>query len=107
VYQFNKVPNLKFSYLNIPVLLNLKANKFIAFQLGPQFGIMVNKTNLVQSGKDAFKKGDFSMVAGLQVNILKFRAYARYLVGLSNLNDIDSKEKWKNQTIHLGIGVSL
>ncbi len=108
VYQFNKISGVKLNYLNIPILLNYKPNKFVAFQVGPQFGILVSQTNnLLQNGKDAFKKGDFSMLGGLQVEISKLRLYGRYAIGLSNINDIDNKEKWKNQSIQLGIGITL
>jgi hypothetical protein len=68
---------------------------------------MNNSNTLVQNGKDAFKKGDFSMVGGLQLNISKIKLYGRYVVGLSNINDIDNQEKWKNQTIQVGIGFSI
>ncbi len=108
VYQFNKVGKVKLSYLSIPLLLNINANKFVTLQVGPQFGILMNKSNtLVQNGKNAFKSGDFSMLGGLQLNISKLRIFGRYAIGLSNLNDIDNKEKWKSQSIQLGLGLAL
>jgi hypothetical protein len=67
-----------------------------------------NKSNtLVQNGKNAFKSGDFSMLGGAQVNIMHLNIYARYVIGLSNLNNIDSKEKWKSQSIQIGVGLTL
>ena len=33
----------KLNYLTIPLLLNLKPSKFITFQLGPQFGVLLNQ----------------------------------------------------------------
>lgn len=108
IYQFNKVGKVKLSYLSIPLLLNINANKFVTVQVGPQFGILMNKHNtLVQNGKDAFKGGDFAMLGGLQLNISKLRIFGRYAVGLNNLNDIDNKEKWKSQSIQLGLGLTL
>ena len=108
VYQFNKVSKVKLQYLSIPLLLDYKANRLITLQAGPQFGILINKSNtLVQNGKDAFKSGDFSMLGGVQLNILNFKFYGRYVVGLNNLNDIDNKEKWKSQGFQLGIGITL
>ena len=52
--------NVKLNYLSVPVMLNYKAG-LITLQAGPQFGILLdqNKT-LLQNGKDAFDKGDFS-----------------------------------------------
>ena len=108
VYQFNKLDKIKLRYLSIPILLNYKPVKYLTLQAGPQFGILTNKSKtLVQNGKDAFKSGDFSMLGGVQVNISHLNIYARYVVGLSNLNNIDSKEKWKSQSIQIGVGLTL
>lgn len=108
VYNFDNVSKVKLSYLQIPLLLNYKANKFVSIQAGPQFSILMNNDNtLVENGKDAFKKGDFSMLAGLQLNIAKIKIYGRYAVGLNNINDLDNQEKWKNQTIQVGVGLTL
>lgn len=108
VYQFNKVHKVQLKYLSIPVLLNFKPVKYLTLQAGPQFGILTNKNKtLVQNGKDAFKSGDISMLGGAQVNLGHLNIYARYAVGLSNLNDIDNKEKWKSQSIQLGVGFTL
>jgi hypothetical protein len=108
IYQFNKLDKIKLRYLSIPILLNFKPVKYLTLQAGPQFGILTNKSNtLVQSGKDAFKSGDFSMLGGVQVNILHLNIYARYVLGLSNLNNIDNKEKWKSQGVQIGLGLTL
>ena len=108
VYQFNKVSKVQLKYLSIPIMLNYKPVKYLTLQAGPQFGILTNKSKtLVQNGKDAFKSGDLSMLGGVQVNISHLNIYARYAVGLSNLNDIDNKEKWKSQSIQLGVGLTL
>lgn len=106
IYQFNNVNEIKLSYLKIPLFLNYSPNKFVSLQAGPQFGILIDQNkNLLKNGSDAFSKGDFSMLAGIQLNISKIRLYGRYGVGLSNINDIDDNEKWKNQTVQLGVGL--
>ena len=108
IYAFNKVNGVKLNQLSIPLLLNYSPNKFVSFQVGPQYSILMNKNKtFIANGKDAFKTGDFSMLGGLQLNITKIRVYARYAVGLSNLNDIDNKEKWKSQSVQLGVGFTL
>ena len=105
---FNKVNGVKLNQLSIPLLLNYSPNKFVSFQVGPQYSILMNKNKtFIANGKGAFKTGDFSMLGGLQLNITKIRVYARYAVGLSNLNDIDNKEKWKSQSVQLGVGFTL
>src|SRR5690242_16179358 len=35
--------NVTLNYLSIPVLLNLSPSRFITFQAGPQFGVLINK----------------------------------------------------------------
>lgn len=108
VYQFDDMSKVKLSYLKIPLLLNYKPNKFVALQAGPQFGILMNKDNtLIENGKNAFKQGDFSILGGLQLSIAKVRIYGRYAIGLNNINDIDNQEKWKNQNIQVGLGLTL
>ncbi len=104
----SNVKNVKLRYLSIPILLNYKVSKIFALQAGPQFGILMNHDNsLVQDGKSAFKKGDFSMLAGIQLKIASLRIYGRYAIGLNNINDIDNKDKWKSQSFQLGIGLAL
>jgi len=108
IYQFNKVSKVQLRYLSVPILLNFKPVKYLTLQAGPQFGILTNKSKtLVQNGKEAFKSGDFSMLGGAQINISHLNIYARYAVGLSNLNDIDNKEKWKSQSVQIGVGLTL
>ncbi len=108
IYAFNKVNGVKLNQLSIPLLLNYSPNKFVSFQVGPQYSILMNKDKtFIANGKDAFKAGDFSMLGGIQLNISKIRVYGRYAVGLSNLNDIDNKEQWKSQSVQLGVGFTL
>ena len=109
VYAFNKLAQVQLRYLNIPILLNYKPIKFITFQAGPQFGLLINKSKtLVTNGKDAFKVGDLSMLGGVQINVLFFHIYGRYVIGLNNLNDIvGSTEKWKSQSVQLGVALAL
>lgn len=104
----DKISKIKLNYLTIPVLVNYHLSKGIALQFGPQVGILVNQNkDLLENGKEAFKNGDFSVLGGLQIKFSSIRVYGRYTIGLSNLNDIDNQDKWKNQTIQLGIGLSI
>ena len=108
VYAFNSVSKVQLKYLKIPLLLNYNPNPFVSLQLGPQFGILMDQnSSLLRNGKDAFAKGDFSMLGGLQLNISKIKLYGRYAVGLSNINDIDNQDKWKNQGFQIYAGFRL
>lgn len=99
--------DVKLNYLSIPLLLsyNLGALKL---QAGPQYGILLDQDkNLLENGKEAFSSGDFSLIGGAQLNIAKLRLSGRYVVGLSNINDIDDRDKWKNQGFQLSVGFAL
>ena len=107
IYDFKDISKVQLKYINIPLLLSFKPNKFVALQVGPQYGILMDKGNTVlQNGQDAFKKGDFSIIAGLQLHFSKVRLYGRYMVGLSDINDIDNQEKWRTQTVQIGLGIA-
>jgi hypothetical protein len=99
---------VKLNYLSIPLLLDYKLLGPIHLQAGPQFGILMNHDkNFLQNGADAFKQGDFSVVAGAQIKLAQLRVTGRYIIGLSNINDIDNQDKWKNQVIQLSLGIAL
>jgi len=101
--------SVKLSYLSIPLLLNYKLiRNFLSLQAGPQFGILINQQRtLLQNGGDAFKKGDFSMLAGAQIKISAIRITGRYVIGLNNINDIDNQDKWKSQGFQVSFGLAL
>lgn len=100
--------NVKLNYISIPVLLNYKVSNILTLQAGPQFAILKDQNKTMwQNGKEAFKGGDFSMLGGVQLKLSSFRIYGRYALGLSNLNDIDNKDKWKSQSIQVGIGLAI
>jgi len=106
VYHFGKKIELK--YLSIPILLNYNLSNILVLQAGPQFGILLDKSkNALQNGSDAFKYGDFSLAGGIQLKLLKFRAYGRYVIGLSDISNVVNSEKWKSQSIQLGVGIAL
>lgn len=108
VYQFKNVDKVKLNYLSIPILLNYNVSKLLTLQVGPQYSILMNQNvTLVQNGKNAFKNGDFAMVGGAQVNLSKLKFFGRYVIGLNNINDISSQQNWKNQSIQLGVGLTL
>ena len=100
--------NIRLRYLSIPLLLNYQLTKGIQLQAGPQFAILMDQNkNLLENGRAAFQNGDFSLQAGVQVRLSKFRIYGRYGIGLNNLNDIDNQDRWKSQTIQLGLGLAI
>jgi hypothetical protein len=108
IYTINKVPDIQLTYISIPIFLNVKLSKFFAIQAGPQYGILLDKNKTVLlNGKNAFTSGDFSLLGGVQISLASFRFYGRYAVGLSNVHDISSSDKWKSQSIQIGVGLAI
>lgn len=100
--------NITLNYLSIPILLNISPAKIITFQLGPQFGILINQSQtFATNGKDAFKKGDLSMLGGVQLNLAWIKLGARYVVGLNNISDVPNVNSWKSQGLQLYVGVKI
>lgn len=100
--------DVKLNYLQIPLLLSYKPIKLITLQAGPQFGILINEDkSLLQNGGDAFKKGDFSMLAGAQLNLGPLKAGARYAIGLNDIGDIDNQDEWKTRGWQLYVGLRI
>ncbi|MEQ1798387.1 MAG: porin family protein [Lacibacter sp.] len=100
--------NPQLNYLSIPLLLTYKPVKVLSLQAGPQFGILINKDkNIFQNGKEAFKNGDLSMLFGAQLNIMRIRVYGRYAIGLNDISDVTSQEKWTTRGFQLGVGLAL
>lgn len=104
----HNVGKIQLHYLSIPIMVNYNISNILSLQFGPQFGILMDQNkNLVQNGKDAFKSGNFSLAGGLQLNLLKFRVYGRYIGGLTNLNNLGNNDTWKANMIQLGVGLAL
>jgi hypothetical protein len=111
VYEINGYDGVKgkLNYLSIPVLLSLRPIPLLSILVGPQFGILLNPDeHLVANGDQAFKKGDVSLVGGAQLNLMKLKLGARYVLGLNNINNIQSSDvNWKNQGWQLYAGLRI
>lgn len=106
---FNGNANVKLNYLSVPIVVNYKLiGSFLSLQAGPQFGVLIDQSKtLLQNGGNAFKRGDFSMLAGVQFKVLAFRLNARYVVGLNNISDLPDDNKWKSQGFQVSVGIAL
>jgi hypothetical protein len=95
----------KLNYLTIPLLLSFRPIPFLSLQAGPQYGILLNSDKtILDNGKDAFKKGEFSLLGGAQLNLASFKLGARYVIGLTDINDVTNNNKWKNQGFQVYAG---
>ncbi|HEY8661387.1 MAG TPA: porin family protein [Hanamia sp.] len=100
----------KLNYLKVPLLLNINIgpSKRVKLQLGPQVGgLLKQSVDSLKNNADIFKKGDWSAVGGLWIQIPFINLGARYEIGLTNLNNIDNSEKWKSQAFTIFAGFTL
>lgn len=95
----------KLNWLTIPILVSYRPIPILSLLAGPQYGILLNQDeHLINNAGDAFKKGDFSLVGGAQLNLGPVMAGARYVVGLSNINDVTNQSTWRNEGWQLYAG---
>ena len=100
----------KLNYIRVPLLLNVNVgeSKHVKLQVGPQFsGLLKQTVDSVKANKNFFKTSDLSMIGGIWFQLPFINLGARYELGLSNVNDIDNKEKWKSQAFTIFAGFTL
>ena len=100
------------NYISLPVMFAFKPAPELSILIGPQYSYLVNQTEglLAQpqwQNKDAFSKSEFSLVFGGQLNLGKVKIGARYSVGLSNMNGINSSDDWRYHGFHFALGYQL
>jgi hypothetical protein len=98
----------RLDYISIPVTALFKPAKIISIQGGVQYSILVNRSSTpLDNSKQAIKQGDVSAILGVHAQVLKFRAYARYLLGLTNIAAPEIKQNWRTSVIQVGVGVAI
>jgi hypothetical protein len=97
----------KLNYIQVPVLLNINIgpSKRVKLQVGPQVGGLLKETvDSLSTNRDLYKKSNWSLVGGVWIQIPFINLGARYELGLTNINGIDSQQKWKSQAFTLFAG---
>jgi Outer membrane protein beta-barrel domain len=97
------------NYLEVPVLLNINVgpSKRVKLQVGPAYGGLLKQTvDSLKSGGSIYKNGEWSAIGGLWLQLPLINLGARYKAGLTNINAIDNRQSWKNQSIQVFIGVT-
>jgi hypothetical protein len=99
----------KLEYLKLAGLLNLNIGPSlrVKLQLGPQWGMLINEAvDSLKSPGDIFKKGEFSLLGGIMIQLPFIHIGTRYELGLTNINDIDNQDKWRRQSWQFFAGVT-
>ncbi|MDQ0108155.1 hypothetical protein J2T02_003283 [Chitinophaga terrae (ex Kim and Jung 2007)] len=101
---------INLNYLSIPLLANIDlGTPRLKLQVGPQFGALVSDRKVLGAAKEAFKGGEISGVAGLWLQLPIVNVSARYIIGFNDVKGLETmnSSNWKNQSIQLGVGVTL
>ena len=99
----------KLNYLKVPLLLNINVgmSKHVKLQVGPQYsGLLKQSVDSLKNNQDIFKDSDFSMIGGLWIQLPAINFGARYELGLSNVNDVDNKERWESEAFSIFLGIT-
>ncbi len=99
----------KLNYLEVPLLLNINVGptKKVKLQIGPSYGALLKETvDSLKVNGNIYKKSDFSAIGGLMIQLPLINLGARYKIGLSNINDIDNRQKWRNEAIQIFVGLT-
>jgi len=100
----------KLNYLKIPILLNIDVgpSQRVKLQVGPQWSQLLKSDvdSLRNPNLSIFKKGDFSLLGGLWIQLPMINIGARYEQGLTNVNNTGTREKWRNQAFQLFAGIT-
>ncbi|HEX3168520.1 MAG TPA: porin family protein [Chitinophagaceae bacterium] len=97
-------------YLKLAGLLNidLGPSQRVKLQLGPQWGMLLNEAvDSLKSPQDIFKKGEFSVLGGIMLQLPLVHIGTRYEIGLTDVNGIDNQDQWKSQAWQFFVGITL
>ena len=100
----------KLDYLKFAGLLNIDIgpSQRVKLQLGPQWGMLLDEAvDSLKSPQDVFKKGEFSVVGGIMLQLPLIHIGTRYEIGLTNINGIDNQDQWKSQAWQFFVGITL
>ena len=97
--------------IKVPVLLNvnLGPSKRVKLQLGPSYGGLLKQTvdSLKTGVGNLYKNGEWSAIGGLWIQLPLINLSFRYKYGLSDISNVSGTDKWHNQAIQVGVGITL
>jgi len=100
----------KLDYLKLAGLLNIDIgpSQRVKLQLGPQWGLLLSEAvDSLKTPQDVFKKGEFSVLGGIMLQLPLIHIGTRYEIGLTNINGLDNKDQWKSQAWQFFVGITL
>ena len=101
--------NARLNYLKFAGLVNIDIgpSERVKLQLGPQWGMLVDEAvDNLKSPAEIFKKGEFSVLGGIFLQLPLIHIGTRYEIGLTNINSIDNMDEWRNQAWQFFAGIT-
>jgi len=108
--QVSGASDIDLNYINIPVMAKLYLPLGLNLQVGPQFGILSDDLQDLDGDgvEDQLKSSDISAAFGAGVDLpFGLKVDARYVLGLSDINDSPIDTEIRNRTFQIAIGYSL
>lgn len=99
----------KLNYLEVPLLLNVNVgpSKRVKLQLGPSYGGLLKQTvDSLKGNGNIYKNSEWSAIGGIWFQLPVVNVGARYKMGLTNINGIDDRQTWRNQSIQVFAGIT-
>ena len=105
----------RLGYLTVPVMLRLYTVAGINLQAGPQFGFLISgkqEDNVLGARtttdmKNSMKESDIGLNLGLGIDLpFNLDVHARYIIGITDVNDVSGGESTKNSQFQISIGYS-
>ncbi len=102
--------NLNYHYLNIPLLAKAYFYEDASFEIGVQYGRLINAVNenYLVSQQDKINKNDFAAAFGLAYKLNeKFNFGIRYNMGITNTADRDIiyEQRHTNRVLQISLGL--
>jgi len=109
IFRDGSQKSAKLNYLEVPLFLNINIgeSKRVKLQVGPAYGGLIKQTvDSLKNNGDIYKNGEWSAIGGLWIQLPLVNLGARYKLGLTDLNAIDTRQSWKSQAIQVFIGLT-
>ncbi|WP_370392426.1 porin family protein [uncultured Winogradskyella sp.] len=110
---FNVHETLKLNYLSLPIMAKYKVAKGLSLEAGPQISFLLSADEEVEVDSesvevdvsDFVKSVDFGLGFGASYELdMGLFFTARYMLGLSNINDFEGDFTNRNNVLQLSVG---
>ncbi|HEX5170101.1 MAG TPA: porin family protein [Cyclobacteriaceae bacterium] len=94
---------LNTDYISIPVMVRFKPVSLLSLEAGPVFNFLINAEYDGADFKDQLKNNEFGFGLGAGVHLpLGFNGGIRYVLGFTNISDVDEDIKSRTFQIYVG-----